>query len=513
MVTGSWFVLERWITDNPYRYARPPGQSDLDVARGSNARQTLEAHWDSWVVEQDWAWIAARGLNTVRIPIGYYHLCGIDASVLAGTAFQDFHSVFSGAWARIAKAIETASRWGLGVLIDLHAAPGKQNDDSHAGTSDPPKFFSDKRSRQHTIDVLCILLKALNTHAQSHNPPLVNIVGIELLNEPHPPNDSDLQAWYTSAIQSLRAIDPSIPFYLGECWRTDQYTDYVERLSPSSSALLVLDHHLYRCFTASDNSTPAHAHTQALTDPSAPTPQAFARAAEKLGRAGGGLVIGEWSGALNPGSLTGAPNEQADFVRAQLALYERCCSGWFFWTFKKQWGGDKGWGLRDAVGAGVFPERVGLQKWGTVLDRSVDAPRRARVRDEMRDRALAAHTRYWSAHPGKYQHWRFGDGFIKGWEASYVFLDSSPRNDPSGRVTELGFKGAWARQTTQDHGWGYWEYEHGFMQGGEAATRDFQPNGDDEDNVIAEVALGKEAQKEASPRPRRWGWKREPQME
>ncbi|KAG5640903.1 hypothetical protein DXG03_006683 [Asterophora parasitica] len=468
VVNRSWFVLERWITDNPYKHANAPGQSDLDVARGPNARETLEAHWDNWIVEEDFKWTAQRGFNTVRIPIGYYHICGADPSVLHGTAFHDFQHVFAGAWPRITRAIELASEYGLGVLIDLHAAPGKQNNDSHSGTSDPPKFFNDKRSRTHTIDVLCSLLRALNAHAQSRS--LANLVGIELINEPHPPNDNDLQAWYASAIAALRAIDSSIPLYLGECWRPDSYATFVER--HASNALLVLDHHLYRCFTAADNTTPAHAHTGALADPGAPTPQTLSRVSEKLGRAGGGLVVGEWSGALNPGSLTGAPGEQAAYVRAQLDLYERTCAGWFFWTFKKQWPGDSGWSLRDSVGAGVFPDRVGAVHWGPRRDRNGDQGRRARVREEMRDRALDAHTRYWSKHRGNYQHWRFGEGFVKGWEAGYLFIDSGPREDPYGRVTELGFKGAWARQTTQDHGEGYWEYEHGFLQGVEAAGRD-----------------------------------------
>ncbi|KAG6847092.1 hypothetical protein H0H93_010128, partial [Arthromyces matolae] len=65
---GSWFVLERWITDAPFRSANAPANSDLDVARGSNARDILEKHWDTWIVEDDWAWISERGFNAVRIP-------------------------------------------------------------------------------------------------------------------------------------------------------------------------------------------------------------------------------------------------------------------------------------------------------------------------------------------------------------------------------------------------------------------------------------------------------------
>ncbi|KAG6888935.1 hypothetical protein C0992_007048 [Termitomyces sp. T32_za158] len=332
--------------------------------------------------------------------IGFYHLCGINPSVLYGTAFSDFFSVFSGAWSRITKAVETADRYGLGVLIgrfssffsigvsydedrkDLHAAPGKQNKDAHSGTSDPPTFFRNRRNRDHTTEILCTLVKALKAHADSFQPPLVNLIGIELLNEPDPPSDPNLQDWYMSTIKALRQIDNHIPLYLGECWRTDQYADFAK--TKASPSLLILDHHLYRCFTTSDISTPVHGHIRALSESSAPTPQMFARVIEKLGRAGGGLVVGEWSGALNPGSLTGKHGEQGDYIRTQLELYEKCC-GWFFWTYKKQWAGDTGWSLCDSVGSGVFPDRVGLHRKREIV---IDEEQRLLKRDREKDRAL-----------------------------------------------------------------------------------------------------------------------------
>lgn len=77
------------------------------------------------------------------------------------------------------------------------------------------------------------------------------------------------------------------------------------------------------------------------------------------------MIIGEWSGALNPGSLTssntGGWEETKRYIEAQLSLYDKTCAGSFFWTFKKQHPGDRGWSLRDAVGAGTFPDRIGLR--------------------------------------------------------------------------------------------------------------------------------------------------------
>ena len=59
-----------------------------------------------------------------------------------------------------------------------------------------------------------------------------------------------------------------------------------------------------------------------------------------------------------------------------------------------------------------------------------------------------------------------------GWDEAYVFLETDV---VSGSVSELGFvrARASAKASGQDYGQSYWEYEHGFVQGTEAAKRDF----------------------------------------
>jgi hypothetical protein len=139
---------------------------------------------------------------------------------------------------------------------------------------------------------------------------------------------------------------------------TDQYADFVAHLPPSL-ALTCIDHHLYRCFTGSDISTSAARHTASLTDRDAPFPQMFSRVSEKLAASGSGLIVGEWSGALNPGSLQGTADEhqeRASYIRAQLDLFELYCAGSFFWTYKKELPGDQGWSFRDAVEMASFPK-------------------------------------------------------------------------------------------------------------------------------------------------------------
>lgn len=66
---GSWFVLEPWITPDPFRNAAGSKQSDLDIVRGKDARAILEHRWDTWITEEDWRWIKDRGFNSIRLPV------------------------------------------------------------------------------------------------------------------------------------------------------------------------------------------------------------------------------------------------------------------------------------------------------------------------------------------------------------------------------------------------------------------------------------------------------------
>jgi hypothetical protein len=161
---------------------------------------------------------------------------------------------------------------------------------------------------------------------------------------------------------SIHSIDPEIPLYIGDCWQTESFTSYISSNSSKFSDT-ILDHHLYRCFNAEDHRTSAYDHAGRLWDLNGSTRQMMIRVVEKLESAGGGLVVGEWSGALNPQSLLGFENQghaRSQFIKAQVDLYEQYCAGYFFWTYKKQLSGDQGWSFRQAVENGVLPT-VGLK--------------------------------------------------------------------------------------------------------------------------------------------------------
>ena len=71
---GSWFVQEQWMVPSLFKCAAGNKQAEYDIASGwggvDSARQVLERHWDEWITESDFAYLASIGINTVRLPIG-----------------------------------------------------------------------------------------------------------------------------------------------------------------------------------------------------------------------------------------------------------------------------------------------------------------------------------------------------------------------------------------------------------------------------------------------------------
>jgi glucan 1,3-beta-glucosidase len=73
--------------------------------------------------EEDFAAIAAAGLNWVRIPLPYWAI-----EVWDGEPFLPKVS-----WKYFLKAIKWARKYGLRINLDLHAVPGSQNSWNHSG--------------------------------------------------------------------------------------------------------------------------------------------------------------------------------------------------------------------------------------------------------------------------------------------------------------------------------------------------------------------------------------------
>jgi len=334
---GSWFTLEDWLTPSLFQKASGSKSSEMDLVKGMNAsaaREMLEKHWTNFFNEGDWQWMVAHGVNTVRIPVSYYHfLPGVPdhADLMKGTEYEKYAEVYKNSWEFFLSAVQTAGAHQIGVLVDLHAAPGAQNNDNHSGLSTGHAgLWDSSKFQKRTIEILVAMTRDVSRFE--------NVVGIELINEPK--NNNRLQSWYDEAISAIQGARLDIPMYISDSWDTGHYSGYVEN-ALNRGSFLVLDHHLYRCFTSDDQRKSAHDHAREVHpgNPGGGSTTMLAKASQTTSRS---LVIGEWSAALNPASLHtyGSDQEklaaQREWGHSQWEAYEKFCAGYFFWTLKKE---------------------------------------------------------------------------------------------------------------------------------------------------------------------------------
>lgn len=335
------FVQEQWMEPSLYACAASPGQAEIDILNGfgsskngvGNATAWMEKHWDTWIDEDDFKQMAAKGINTVRIPIGHF---SVGPYFTRQSAFSDYANVYYYSWRYIARAINWAAKYDMGVLIDMHAAFGAQNDQAHSGLSGGNVGFFSQTNRDLTADVLVWLANEISD--------VTNIVGIQLLNEPQ--NRDALWTWYNQTMDQMRKASPyaaTVPLYFHDAFDISKGADFVSQRSD----FVVQDNHAYYVFTSQDTSTSAAKHTSQIESS---VKSNFATQSTTARR---NMVVGEWSCALSPSSLTGVSDQDSathEYCEAQRATYAETTAGYMFWSWKMEnCDNNAGWCFKGAT--------------------------------------------------------------------------------------------------------------------------------------------------------------------
>lgn len=452
---GSLFTLETWLTPSLFEGVQG-ANSEFDLCNAldeNTVRQRLERHWNSFVNQGDWQWMKGNGINTVRLPISYYHFLPghPDSSVkglMADTEYERFSPIYQNAHQCILNIIQAAGQHGIGVLIDLHGAPGGQNGEGHCGLSTgKATFFEKSKHRKNTIAILLAIAATITQYD--------NVIGLELINEPQ--NHQKLPGWYAEAVHEIcEKYGTRLPLYLGDCWSVEQYAQLLAQ--NRHVGFLVMDHHLYRCFTPQDHSKSAKQHAEEIHPSNGgPSLGLLSNASEKLE---GDFVIGEWSAALHHTSLQGLPSHQdgqREWAYAQLEAYHQKCGGFYFWTLKKEGPPDAGWCLYSAVEQGVLPSGLGAPHASKPFDQLTS------LGESESSKAHEGHVNYWNSHAdGKpMNHDKFKIGFQQIWADCLAFYQSD--------ASQIGFSGRWIEQRAKAYSKqfgseGEWEYVHGAKQ-------------------------------------------------
>lgn len=437
---GSMFVLEKYIFDSLFNHG---GENEFDAIsahiKATSASQTslkLAKHYSDYLNRVNWGWLNDVGCTAIRLPIGYWHVKNGEL-MNSGQKFYQIKDVYINAkpWEEVKRLIYLANQNRIGVLIDLHALPGGANGDSHSGEKNggDGKFFSNERSVKFMADVvLPYLIQDLSNFD--------NIIGLQIVNECQFNSVGKMEKkYYERAIKAIRQFDPYMPIIISDGWWPEQWVEWIHK--EKYFADVVIDSHVYRCFSDSDKEK---------------SPDEIINDLEKsiqFDQSRADFVVGEFSCVLD-GSSWGRGNYNREEVvrrygQAQTSLFRKKASwGWFFWTFQFEHGDGGEWGYKPMIERNCIPKRP--KTWKKPDDKAIK-------------NIISQHVSYWSDKGGeKMQHWRFEDALRNTIKDIQTFTEFD--NSLLGRT--YAWKCIRREQYIREKGEGeyMWEWDQGFEQ-------------------------------------------------
>lgn len=353
---GGWLVLEKWMTPSLFEGLEATDETTYCVELGAAAETRLRHHWQTFITRDDFVWLADVGLNAVRIPVGHWIF---GANYPYHRTYGEYQYPFvQGGIEILDKAFEWAAETGLGVVLDLHAAPGCQNGFDNGGIKDVCEWHTDQAFIDHSLWVLESLAERYHGHPALH--------AIEVLNEPRWDVDTEiLKRYNTEGYHRIRKYcqPDKVAVVFHDGFRS--HREYLGFMKEPEFENVVFDIHRYQCFAREDIDLDIYGH---IKKSAIDLKQEADDIALELGH---WTYVGEWSLGLDlkvvslwaPGPYNHALEKLDSFqanvglrayASAQLMTYEKYL-GWFFWSYKTET--TPAWCFRKCVENGWLPNR------------------------------------------------------------------------------------------------------------------------------------------------------------
>lgn len=307
---GGWMNMENFITGYPGNEERI-----RRLLLDAMGRESYDAFFDEFlegfIDDADAALLARIGIDSVRIPVNYRH-------------FEDDARPFElkeSGFAQLERAITLLARHGIRSVIDLHALPGRQNENWH---SDNPTHLAEFWQHPHFQDRVVHLWEALADRYKDRP----EVAGYNPINEPSDPTGKVLPAFYARLEKAIRAIDPRHVLFLdGNKYSTDFGCFDVANPLPNV------------VYTAHDYALPGI--TSATEYPGVTRGEYFDRSvveATFLRRTAYMRETGTpiWIGEFGPVYSSDRAQDEWRYqlLRDQLEIYREHGASWALWTYK-----------------------------------------------------------------------------------------------------------------------------------------------------------------------------------
>jgi len=350
---GGLFIVEPWMMSSEWAAMGCSAyQSEFDCVSGigqAAANKAWASHWSTWITEEDFFDMNGWGINTVRIPLGYW--------IMESIVYTDSEHFPQGGLTYLTQVVGWAAKYGIYVILDLHGAPGAQvAQNPFTGQYAPTAGFYVDYQFDRAVQFMSWITNLIHT-----NPSYSTVGAVQVVNEPiswQPSvTASMISTYYPQAWNAVRSVESTLKIasskklhiqFMDENWGSGNPNQNL----PSTEYALY-DYHNYVKYDTAVN----------------PTRDSYMQYSCSGNLAVSGetpLIVGEWSL-----SVPDALQESADFSTtgsgavqffqywfiAQQQMYERSGLGWIFWNWKADLG-DWRWSYKDAVYAGVIPEKL-----------------------------------------------------------------------------------------------------------------------------------------------------------
>lgn len=264
----------------------------------------MRDHWKTYITEDDFRFMSENGLNAVRIPVGWW----ITKDPTPPNPFV------GGSLKTLDNAFTWAQKYGMKVIVDLHAAPASQNGRVHSASRDGYTEWGDPfiPDTVATIDFLA------QRYADSPS-----LIAIELMNEPQGVNLESLKRYYQEGYDAVRKHTSSAYVIMSNPLDRDSKV-----LLPFVRAFdkVVIDVHYYNLFSDKFSNMNVKQNIDYIKDHRASDLSSLTTSN------GPPIFVGEWSGEWKVQSASKIDYQK--FMQVQMEVYSRDTFGWAYWAYK-----------------------------------------------------------------------------------------------------------------------------------------------------------------------------------
>jgi hypothetical protein len=153
-------------------------KSEWSLANYLGREQTnaaFQKHWQTWLTQEDVDGIVAAGLNTVRIPMGFW--------IIEDIVDKTHEPYAEGGLDELIRGLEMFKNAGLSVVLDHHALPGVSalNQMFAGNCTDQVEFYNSPNDYNYKRAVTWSIVMAYLSHA---HPAFETVFSIAAINEP-----------------------------------------------------------------------------------------------------------------------------------------------------------------------------------------------------------------------------------------------------------------------------------------------------------------------------------------